>query len=109
MDRQQEVIVEMQSARGPGHAGFVTVITVLDRHNHAVFQPMPFQMTAALLGLSQLACSCRSMLTCYPNITLLQRYVTGTDVGTRDSHDQSEMGAGGSAAGSPGCSATRSG
>lgn len=87
MDRQRVVIVGggfagLRAAKALGNAGFPTV-TLLDRHNHHVFQPMLYQVATAALDPSQIARPIRSILTRYRNITVLETDVTGIDVGRR--------------------------
>ena len=87
MDTQRVVIVGggfagLQAAKGLGNSDNVTV-TLLDRHNHHVFQPMLYQVATAALSPSQIARPIRSILTRYRNTTVLQADVTGIDVGRR--------------------------
>jgi NADH dehydrogenase len=54
-------------------------ITVIDRRNHHLFQPLLYQAATASLALSEIAWPIRSLLRGYDNVTTLLGSVTGVD------------------------------
>ncbi|GMB79230.1 NAD(P)/FAD-dependent oxidoreductase [Shinella zoogloeoides] len=54
-------------------------ITVLDRRNHHLFQPLLYQAATASLALSEIAWPIRSLLSRYRNATTLLGAVSGVD------------------------------
>jgi NADH dehydrogenase len=55
-------------------------VTIIDRRNHHLFQPLLYQVAMAGLDPSDIASPIRSMLNCYDNINTLLETVTGVDV-----------------------------
>ena len=55
-------------------------ITLLDRRNHHLFQPLLYQAATASLALSEIAWPIRSLLRRHENVTTLIGTVTGVDV-----------------------------
>lgn len=70
----------LQAARSLGRERRVDV-TVLDRNNHYVFQPMLYQVATAALSPTEIATPIRGVLAGYPNVTVLQAEVTSVDPG----------------------------
>jgi NADH dehydrogenase len=69
-------------------------VTVIDRRNHHLFQPLLYQVATAALSPADIAAPIRSTLRAYRNIEVLLDEVTGVDlenrrVLTRDSAGQS--------------------
>src|SRR5437588_12052982 len=71
-----------------GHGG--VDVTLIDRHNYHLFQPLLYQVATAGLSPADIAAPIRSMLSRYPNITVLlgevrrvdlDRNVAVTDIG----------------------------
>ena len=62
-----------------GHAE----VTVVDRHNHLLFQPLIYQVAAGALSGGQVAAPLRHMLKRQPNATVLMAAVTDVDVERR--------------------------
>ena len=58
-------------------------VTVLDRHNHLLFQPLIYQVAAGALFSGQVAAPQRHMLKRQPNATVLMATATGVDVERR--------------------------
>ncbi|HEY2436194.1 MAG TPA: NAD(P)/FAD-dependent oxidoreductase [Solirubrobacteraceae bacterium] len=58
-------------------------VTVIDRHNHLLFQPLIYQMAAGALSAGEVAAPIRHMLKRQPNATTLMAEVTDVDVGRR--------------------------
>lgn len=54
-------------------------VTVLDRRNHHLFQPLLYQVAMAGLSPAEIAAPIRSILRDYPNIETLQIIVSGID------------------------------
>lgn len=55
-------------------------VTVIDRSNHHVFQPLLYQVAGAALDISQIAWPIRHVLHRFKNITTLMAEVNGVDV-----------------------------
>lgn len=55
-------------------------VTVVDRHNHLLFQPLIYQVAAGALSAGEVAAPHRHMLKRHPNATVLMASVTGVDV-----------------------------
>ena len=77
---------------GAGFAGLTAAIklggapvdvTVVDRHNHHVFQPLLYQVATAELGPEQIASPIRMALRGHQNIQVLLGEVTGVDLASR--------------------------
>ncbi len=60
-------------------AGAPVRITVIDRRNHHLFQPLLYQVATASLPTSEIAWPARSLLRRYPNVTTLLGSVVGVD------------------------------
>lgn len=59
-------------------------ITVVDRQNHHLFQPLLYQVATAGLSAPEIAQPIRSILRNKPNVTVLLRNVTGFDLARRE-------------------------
>ncbi|MBU4033170.1 MAG: FAD-dependent oxidoreductase, partial [Proteobacteria bacterium] len=55
-------------------------VTLVDRHNHHLFQPLLYQVAMAALSPAEIAAPIRHILARYRNITVLQDEVTGVDL-----------------------------
>lgn len=58
-------------------------VTLFDRHNHHLFQPMLYQAATAALSPTEIASPIRHVLARYRNITVLQADVTGINAQER--------------------------
>jgi NADH dehydrogenase len=58
-------------------------VTLLDRQNHHLFQPLLYQVAAAGLSAPEIAQPIRSILSDQPNVTVLLDTVTGFDLAAR--------------------------
>src|SRR5260370_2570681 len=58
-------------------------VTVVDRTNHYLFQPLLYQVAAAGLSAPEIAQPIRSILSKKPEITMLLESVSGFDLGRR--------------------------
>ena len=58
-------------------------VTVVDRHNHLLFQPLIYQVAAGALSSGEVAAPIRHMLKRQPNTTVLMDAVTDIDVKQR--------------------------
>lgn len=58
-------------------------ITLVDRQNHHLFQPLLYQVATAGLSAPEIAQPIRSILRDKPNVTVLMREVTGFDLAQR--------------------------
>lgn len=58
-------------------------VTVLDRRNHHLFQPLLYQVAMAGLGPANIAAPIRSLLSEYDNVQTLQAVVSGVDLDGR--------------------------
>src|SRR5947209_4332709 len=58
-------------------------VTVVDRHNHLLFQPLIYQVAAGALASGEVAAPLRHMLKRQANATVLMAAVTDIDVGQR--------------------------
>ena len=74
--------VGLNAAKGLGNAPDVEV-TVVDRTNHHLFQPLLYQVAMAGLSPADIAAPIRSMLARYRNITVLHGEVTAIDLATK--------------------------
>ena len=54
-------------------------VTLIDNHNHHLFQPLLYQVAMAALSPAEIAVPIRHILARYRNITVLQDEVTGVD------------------------------
>ncbi|HEY5297978.1 MAG TPA: NAD(P)/FAD-dependent oxidoreductase [Verrucomicrobiae bacterium] len=59
-------------------------ITVVDRQNHHLFQPLLYQVATAGLSATEIAQPIRSILRDHPNVTVQLRDVTGFDLARRE-------------------------
>lgn len=66
--------------RGPGK------ITLVDRENHHLFQPLLYQVAMAGLSAPEVASPVRSILSRYRNITVLLDEVVGVDTASKSVH-----------------------
>jgi NADH:ubiquinone reductase (H+-translocating) len=62
-----------------GLAGAPTRVTVVDRRNHHLFQPLLYQVATAALATSEIAWPIRHLLRDRPEVTTLFATVTGVD------------------------------
>src|SRR5881397_2349434 len=58
-------------------------VTLLDRHNHHVFQPLLYQVATAGLSAPEIAAPLRRILRRQSNVCVLMADVVGVDVGRR--------------------------
>jgi NADH dehydrogenase len=58
-------------------------ITLVDRTNHHLFQPLLYQVATAGLSAPEIAQPIRSILSDHPNLTVLMKEVTEIDLGAR--------------------------
>ena len=72
----------LNCAKGLGNAAGIRV-TVLDRRNHHLFQPLLYQVAMAGLSPAEIAAPIRSLLSEFANIETLQTVVTGFDLENR--------------------------
>ena len=72
----------LQAAKGLGSVPGVAV-TLLDRHNHHVFQPLLYQVAMAQLSPADIAVPLRSALSRHGNVKVYQGSVTGIDIAAR--------------------------
>ena len=77
---------------GAGFGGLETVyrlngtpvsITLIDRRNHHLFQPLLYQVATAALATSEIAWPIRYLLRGRPEVTTLLATVTGVDTAAR--------------------------
>ncbi len=59
-------------------------VTVLDRSNHHLFQPLLYQVATAGLSAPSIAAPIRHIAARYPNVTVLLQDVVGIDPGRRE-------------------------
>jgi NADH dehydrogenase len=59
-------------------------VTLIDRHNHLLFQPLIYQVAAGALASGEVAAPLRHMLKRQRNATVLMALVTGVDVERRE-------------------------
>ena len=59
-------------------------ITLVDRQNHHLFQPLLYQVATAGLSAPEIAQPIRAILRHKPNVTVLLREVTGFDLARRE-------------------------
>ncbi len=64
-------------------AGAAARITLVDRRNHHLFQPLLYQVATASLAAPSISAPLREILRRQPNVTVLLDEVTGVDVATR--------------------------
>src|SRR6266516_429758 len=68
-------------------------VTLLDRRNHHLFQPLLYQVATAALNASDIAAPLRSVLRRARNVTVLLAEVQGIDLGARRlTLDRGELG-----------------
>ena len=72
----------LQAAKGLGSVEGIAV-TLLDRHNHHVFQPLLYQVAMAQLSPADIAVPLRSVLSRHANVKVYQGSVTGIDISAR--------------------------
>ncbi|MFO0775704.1 MAG: NAD(P)/FAD-dependent oxidoreductase [Nitrospiraceae bacterium] len=77
---------------GGGFGGLMTAlslrdapvrVTLIDRHNHHLFQPLLYQVATAALSPSQIAVPIRHIVARQPNCTVWMAEVTGIDIARR--------------------------
>jgi NADH dehydrogenase len=64
-------------------AGAPVTITIVDRRNHHLFQPLLYQLATASLATSEIAWPVRHLLRGRPEVTTLLATVTGIDANAR--------------------------
>ena len=64
-------------------AGAPVSVTIVDRRNHHLFQPLLYQVATASLATSEIAWPVRHLLRDRPEVTTLLASVTGVDPGAR--------------------------
>src|SRR4051794_34676917 len=64
-------------------AGAQVAVTLVDRRNHHLFQPLLYQVATAALGPSEIAWPIRYLLRGRPEVTTLLATVTGIDTNAR--------------------------
>ena len=74
--------VGLNAAKGLGGVGGIEV-TLVDRTNHHLFQPLLYQVAMAGLSPADIAAPIRSMLSRYRNIRVLQGEVRSLDLGRK--------------------------
>jgi NADH dehydrogenase len=72
----------VQVAQGLGSAG--VAVTLLDRQNYHLFQPLLYQVATAALSPADIAEPVRRMLRSHPSVEVLLGDVTGIDTGARN-------------------------
>jgi NADH dehydrogenase len=70
-------------AKGLGGVHGVKV-TLIDRRNHHLFQPLLYQVATAGLSPAEIAAPIRGLLSKYENVRVLQGEVTGVDLAARE-------------------------
>ncbi len=65
-------------------AGAGTRVTIVDRRNHHLFQPLLYQVATAALATSEIAWPIRHLLRRRPDVTTLLADVTGVDAAGRE-------------------------
>jgi len=74
----------LAAARRLGRKGQGRVrVTLVDRHNHHLFQPLLYQVATAALAAPDIAAPIRKLLRSYPNTTVLMAEVTKIDRAAR--------------------------
>ena len=58
-------------------------ITLIDKLNHHLFQPLLYQVAMAALSPAEIAAPIRSLLSKYKNVTVVKAEVTGIDLKNR--------------------------
>lgn len=66
-----------------GLAGAPFDVTVIDRHNYHLFQPLLYQVATAALSPADIAAPIRAILRGRPNVNVVLADVSGVDVGAR--------------------------
>src|SRR5688572_9207206 len=61
-------------------------VTVLDRSNHHLFQPLLYQVAMAGLSPADIAMPIRSMVSSFKNVRVLQGAVNSVDLASRSLH-----------------------
>src|SRR6516164_3644990 len=59
-------------------------ITLIDRHNYHLFQPLLYQVATAALSPADIASPIRSIVRHYPNVNVILANVSGIDVNRRE-------------------------
>lgn len=81
----------LQAARGLAHAPLH--VTVIDRRNYHLFQPLLYQVATAALSPADVAAPIRGVLHCQRNTEVLLGEVTGVDTQRREVHVRDRAGA----------------
>lgn len=72
----------LNAAKGLGNQPGIRV-TLIDRRNHHLFQPLLYQVAMAALSPAEIAAPIRHILARYRNVTVLQDEVLGVDLASR--------------------------
>src|SRR5688572_1540797 len=72
----------LNAVKGLGNASGVEV-TVVDRSNHHLFQPLLYQVAMAGLSPAEIAAPIRTLLSSFRNVRVLQGAVTAVDPASR--------------------------
>src|SRR5437764_14594576 len=59
-------------------------VTLIDRHNYHLFQPLTYQVATGGLAPGDIAVPLRHVLRRYPNVRVLMAEATGVDVAQRE-------------------------
>ena len=73
----------LEATRALAHAGDAVRITLIDRSNHHLFQPLLYQVATGGLSAPSIAAPIRHMLRKQRNVTVLMAEVTGLDKAAR--------------------------
>ncbi|NKE44291.1 NAD(P)/FAD-dependent oxidoreductase [Roseomonas frigidaquae] len=76
----------MEAARALRHAP--VEVTLVDRHNHHLFQPLLYQVATAALSPGDIAWPIRAIFRRQPNVTVLMAEVSGIDTAARQVRTQ---------------------
>src|SRR5262245_34501776 len=72
----------LNAAKALRHARDITV-TLVDRRNHHLFQPLLYQVAMAGLSPAEIAAPIRNILSGYPNLNVLQGEIVSVDFGRK--------------------------
>src|SRR3954463_5981701 len=74
----------LYAARELRKAGDRVAVTLVDRRNHHLFQPLLYQVATGALSPGEIAQPLRSIFRKQPNVTVLLGEAVGIDPGTRE-------------------------
>src|SRR5579884_3714142 len=72
----------LEAAKALGRAG--ADVTLVDRHNYHLFQPLTYQVATGGLAPGDIAVPLRHILRSYPTVDVLLGEMTGLDVAGRE-------------------------